>query len=208
MELGIPSPYLSNIRPKSAKGERRVRSARAGGGRVFVQRDATALPKIHRRTRPFSADGERTLFLTSNAPLATVVFAGRFVGRAATAKTARSESSARRSRPFSSRIPSMYGAFCISHLNLNIRSSNAKCFCYCSLDLGSAIMVDVGARLAEGERFECPGALRLRLLGHPSSVCRCSRQKIPHISDVEFDEFVFRHAPENQLIVVAVRNSR
>ena len=69
-------------------------------------------------------------------------------------------------------------------------------------------MVDVGARLAEGERFECPVALRLCLLGHNVGTCRCSRQKIPHISDVEFDEFVFRHSPENQLIVVAICNSR
>ena len=67
MVLCIASPYLSRIRPKfSAKGRRRVHSARAGGGRVFVQRDATSLPQFGQRRRPRSADGASDAFDVEN----------------------------------------------------------------------------------------------------------------------------------------------
>ena len=52
----------------------------------------------------------------------------------------------------------------------------------------------------------CPIALRLTLLGQRTIQCRCSRHKVPTISDVEFDEFIVRQAPDNQLLVIAVKN--
>ena len=52
----------------------------------------------------------------------------------------------------------------------------------------------------------CPITLRLSLLGQRAAGCRCSRHKVPTISDVEFDEFIQRQAPDNQLLVIAVKN--
>ena len=53
----------------------------------------------------------------------------------------------------------------------------------------------------------CPIALRLSLLGHQRVMCRCSRHKIPNISDVEFDEFVMKQAPEKQIVVICIKSS-
>lgn len=56
----------------------------------------------------------------------------------------------------------------------------------------------------------CPLVTRLRLL-HPNSnktyVCKCSKHRVPFISDIEFDIFMREVVPQTQLIVVSVMNS-
>ena len=53
----------------------------------------------------------------------------------------------------------------------------------------------------------CPIALHMSMLGEERVSCRCSRHKVPSISDVEYDEFVMKLCPEKQLIVIAVKSS-
>ena len=53
----------------------------------------------------------------------------------------------------------------------------------------------------------CPVALRQGLLGEDQPTCKCSRHKIPYITDVEYDEYINNHAPDRQLIIIAVLSS-
>ncbi|ELU12323.1 hypothetical protein CAPTEDRAFT_189464 [Capitella teleta] len=53
----------------------------------------------------------------------------------------------------------------------------------------------------------CPIALREGLLSGSNGYCKCTRHKIPVITDVEFDEFVFTRCCEDQLIIISVVSS-
>ncbi len=53
----------------------------------------------------------------------------------------------------------------------------------------------------------CPVALRQLILGEEKAMCRCSRHKVPYITDVEFDQLVNKYVPEKQLVVVAIVSS-
>ncbi|XP_041349988.1 uncharacterized protein LOC121369160 isoform X2 [Gigantopelta aegis] len=53
----------------------------------------------------------------------------------------------------------------------------------------------------------CPSAIRQMLLGHDKPQCHCSRHVVTYITDVEFDEFMQKHALEGQLQIVAVVSS-
>lgn len=53
----------------------------------------------------------------------------------------------------------------------------------------------------------CPVAVRLLLMGEQQVSCRCSRHKISHIHDIEYDPFVMKYSPDKQLVIVAVMSS-
>ncbi|CAG5121479.1 unnamed protein product [Candidula unifasciata] len=53
----------------------------------------------------------------------------------------------------------------------------------------------------------CPVVLRKQLLGDSSSQCRCSRDVIPYIMDIEYETYISKVAPENQLQIIAVVSS-
>ncbi|PIK34835.1 hypothetical protein BSL78_28338 [Apostichopus japonicus] len=52
----------------------------------------------------------------------------------------------------------------------------------------------------------CPVALREEMLGETIISCKCSRHRIPQVTDVELDKFL-RDIPRNQLVVLCVVSS-
>ncbi|XP_072177179.1 uncharacterized protein [Diadema setosum] len=53
----------------------------------------------------------------------------------------------------------------------------------------------------------CPVALRAELLGDTMAVCKCSRHRIPAITDMELDKFLTEQVPKDQLVVLCVVSS-
>ena len=54
---------------------------------------------------------------------------------------------------------------------------------------------------------QCPVTLRYKMLFDRKVDCKCKRNVVPIIHDVEFDKFL-RITPSDQLIVIAVINSK
>jgi hypothetical protein len=54
---------------------------------------------------------------------------------------------------------------------------------------------------------QCPITLRYKILFDRKIDCKCKRNVVPVIHDVEFDKFL-QKTPPNQLIVIAVINSK
>ena len=54
---------------------------------------------------------------------------------------------------------------------------------------------------------QCPITLRYKILFDRKIDCKCKRNVVPVIHDVEFDKFL-QNTPPNQLIVIAVINSK
>lgn len=53
----------------------------------------------------------------------------------------------------------------------------------------------------------CPAKLHLSMLGELDTDKHCPHRTIPFITDLEYDEFIEKFIPENQLAVVAVISS-
>ncbi len=64
----------------------------------------------------------------------------------------------------------------------------------------------VNSELTSSEE-QCPLTLRYKILFDRKVDCKCKRNIVPVISDVEFDKFL-RVTPQEQLIVIAVMNSK
>ena len=56
-------------------------------------------------------------------------------------------------------------------------------------------------------RTPCPIAIRQQMLGMERQMCRCSRHFIPQIMDIEYEEFIQREVPADQLVVIQVVSS-
>ncbi|XP_063953684.1 uncharacterized protein LOC129256796 isoform X2 [Lytechinus pictus] len=53
----------------------------------------------------------------------------------------------------------------------------------------------------------CPVALRAEMLGDNVATCKCSRHRIPVITDLELDKFLTAQVPREQLVVLCVVSS-
>lgn len=63
--------------------------------------------------------------------------------------------------------------------------------------------------LGLAHQYACPIILRQTMLeGSRGLRCRCSSLRIPHLSDVEYMEFIRNGMPVEQLLVVQVIDSR
>ncbi|XP_011681226.2 uncharacterized protein LOC100891346 [Strongylocentrotus purpuratus] len=53
----------------------------------------------------------------------------------------------------------------------------------------------------------CPAVLRAEMLGDTAGTCKCSRHRIPVITDLELDKFLTTQVPREQLMVLCVVSS-
>lgn len=53
----------------------------------------------------------------------------------------------------------------------------------------------------------CPSKLRLAMLGELGADKHCIHRTIPFVTDVEYDDFIEKFIPENQMAVVSVISS-